>query len=172
MIHQCLQQGRSRAGKHKGMKGSTNSPSCGVLLLSPERELLLCHATGAVYWDIPKGMSEPGETPRDTALREACEETGLELHPERLVELGRFVYRPGKDLHLFAAWTDRIDPANCVCTSQFKSRFGQLMPEVDAFEWTPFAQVPQRCAKNMTKVLTKTLSLEDVWQRVVPRQTT
>jgi 8-oxo-dGTP pyrophosphatase MutT (NUDIX family) len=75
--------------------------SCGVLLLSPQRELLLCHATGAAHWDIPKGLGEPGETPRETAVRETFEETCLRVDPHRLLDLGRLAYRPGKDLHLF-----------------------------------------------------------------------
>jgi hypothetical protein len=37
---------------------------------------------------------------------------------------------------------------------------------VDAFEWTPFERVGQRCAKNMKKVLTERLSLDELWRRV------
>jgi 8-oxo-dGTP pyrophosphatase MutT (NUDIX family) len=144
----------------------TTTTSCGVLLLNPQRELLLCHATGAAHWDIPKGVGEPGETPREAALRETFEETGLRLEPQRLLDLGRLAYRPGKDLHLFAAWSERIDPGTLVCSSQFVDRRGSLVPEADAFEWTPFERVPQRCAKNMVKVLTQTLSLEALWQRL------
>src|SRR5207245_5292990 len=101
---ECLQQCSSRIGKHQGTKGRdmASTTSCGVLLLNPQRELLLCHATGSAYWDIPKGLGEPGEAPRDTAVRETFEETCLRVEPERLLELGRFAYRPAKDLHLFA----------------------------------------------------------------------
>ena len=141
------------------------STSCGVLLLNPERELLLCHATGAAHWDIPKGLGEPGEAPRDTAVREAFEETGLRLQPDRLLDLGHMAYRPGKDLHLFAAWSERLDLGGCHCSSQFTDRRGRWVPEVDAFEWTPFERISQRCAKNMAKVLTDKLSLEEVWRK-------
>jgi 8-oxo-dGTP pyrophosphatase MutT (NUDIX family) len=140
--------------------------SCGVLLLNPERELLLCHATGAAHWDIPKGVGEPGETPRDTAVRETFEETGLRLPPDGLVDLGRMAYRPGKDLHLFAAWSERVDPNTLVCSSRFQDRRGRLVPEADAFEWTPFERVPERCAKNMTKVLMEKMSLDQIWRNV------
>lgn len=142
--------------------------SCGVLLLSPQRELLLCHATGSAHWDIPKGLGEGGETPRETALREMLEETCLRVDPERLQDLGRFAYRPGKDLHLFAMWSERVDLGACVCTSQFRDRRGHLVPEMDAFEWTPFERVAQRCAKSMTAVLTSKLSLDRLWQRLRP----
>jgi putative (di)nucleoside polyphosphate hydrolase len=145
--------------------------SCGILLLNPQRELLLCHATGAAHWDIPKGLGEPGETPRETAVRETFEETGLRLEPDRLLDLGRSVYRPGKDLHLFATWSERIDLSTFVCTSQFRDRRGRLLPEADVFEWTPFERVPQRCAKNMTSVLTAKLSLEEVLGTVRAKET-
>ena len=138
--------------------------TCGVLLLTAQRELLLCHATGASHWDIPKGVADPGESPRETAVRETFEEAGLRLDPQHLLDLGRMAYRPHKDLHLFALRSERLDLAACVCTSQFRDRHGRLVPEADAFEWTPFDRVPERCAKSMTRVLTVERPLDEVWR--------
>ncbi|MEW6703994.1 MAG: NUDIX hydrolase [Pseudomonadota bacterium] len=145
-----------------------STTSCGVLLLDAQQELLLCHATGAAHWDIPKGLAEPGEAPRDAAVRETFEETGLTLAPGSLLDLGRMAYRPGKDLHLFAAWSERFDPRGCVCTSLFKDFRGRMVPEADAFDWVPFERVALRCARSMRRVLTETLSLPDLWQRLKP----
>lgn len=39
--------------------------------------LLLIHELGG-YWGFPKGHSEPGETNIETAMRELCEETGVD----------------------------------------------------------------------------------------------
>jgi hypothetical protein len=39
---------------------------------------------------------------------------------------------------------------------------GRHRPEADAFEWTPFERVPERCARSMTTVLTQKLSLADI----------
>ena len=142
--------------------------SCGVLILSPRHELLLCHATGASHWDIPKGLADPGETPRDAAVRETFEEAGLKLEPQQMLDLGRMPYRPQKDLHLFALWGEQVDPAGCVCTSLFQDRRGRWVPEADAFEWTPFGRVPERCAKSMRILLMERLSLEAIWQQVRP----
>ncbi len=148
---------------------ATPSTSCGVLLLNPQRELLLCHATGAPHWDIPKGLGEPGETPLQSALRETLEETSLRLHADALLDLGLMAYRPGKQLHLFAGWAERFELDALECTSVFRDPRGRLVPEADAFEWTPFERIAQRCAMRMRRVLLETLSLEALWQRVATR---
>ena len=135
---------------------------CGVRVIDRHEEVLLGHATGSAHWDIPKGIPEPDETPRDTAAREVLEETGLRLDPKALLDLGRFAYRPRKDLHLFAILSDRVEPSGCVCSSQFMDRSGRLRPEIDAFEWTPFERVTARCARSMAAVLTGPVSLRAV----------
>ena len=140
--------------------------SHGVLILSADAELLLCHATAGRHWDIPKGMADPGETSAQAALREAREECGLDLDSRALRDLGRFTYRPVKDLWLHAALIERVDPAQCVCSSVFTDRWGRLRPEMDAFRWVRFEDVPAHCAKSMAIVLTTMLSLGDVLERL------
>lgn len=141
--------------------------SHGVLIVSAAAELLLCHATGTRHWDIPKGLADDGEDGVAAAVREAREECGVELEPGTLLPLGRFAYRPDKDLELHAALSERIDPARCVCSSTFVDRFGRLRPEMDAFRWTPFADVGAYCARNMALVLTTRLSLPAVLERLL-----
>jgi len=133
-----------------------------VLLLAADAELLVCHATGGRHWDIPKGIAEPGETSVQTALREAREECGLDVDPRSLCDLGRFSYRPDKDLWLHAALIERVDPSRCVCSTFFTDRWGRRRPEMDAFRWARFAEVPELCARSMTQVLTGKLSLPEV----------
>lgn len=143
--------------------------SCGILLCNPQSELLLCHAAGTPRWDIPKGMAEAGETPEATALRETAEETGLVLSPEDLLPLGRHAYRPGKDLVLFAALSERFDASRCRCHTEFRDRFGRMRPEMDRFAWASFTGVAERCAPAMGKLLTVTLSLPDLLARLEER---
>ncbi len=145
------------------------SLSCGILVLNPRSQLLLCHATGTWVWDIPKGGGEPGETPLQTALRETAEECGLHFAPGDLLELGRYGYRPAKDLHLFATLVDRVDTLDCHCSSHFSDAWGRRRPEMDAFEWTDFDRLHRRCARRMGELLTRTLSLPRLLQQLQQR---
>jgi putative (di)nucleoside polyphosphate hydrolase len=140
--------------------------SHGILILSAAGELLLCHSTGNRHWDVPKGAAVDGESSAEAAARETHEECGLLIDPDRLLALGPFAYRPEKELVLHAVLVERFDSRRCVCTSLFRDRDGRLRPEMDAFRWTPFADVPQRCAKRMTEVLTVATSLPEVLARV------
>ncbi len=140
--------------------------SCGIVIVNPAREVLLCHATGTSHWDIPKGGIEPGETPRETALRETREEAGLIFEPAEIDELGPFRYRRSKSLHLFAALTERFDARRCRCSSHFVDHWGRDRPEMDEFAWTPFERVRLRCARNLGELLTESLPLEQLMRRL------
>ena len=89
--------------------------SCGVVILNPRHELFVCHATGTARWDLPKGVQDPGESTRQTAVRETWEETSLVLDPETLADLGQFEYLAAKRLHLFAirVATDAFQTGDC-----------------------------------------------------------
>lgn len=141
--------------------------SCGILILNPQRELLLCHVTGQDHWDLPKGGQNEGETPLQSALRETREETGLELAAEVLLELGRFEYRAKKDLYLFATLMPRFDVATLCCESHFSEwDTGQRLPEMDGYAWFGFEQVASRCSPKMTAVLQQRLSLPQLLQQL------
>jgi len=162
----------STACPEAGIKRSENwtlamkTTSCGILVCNAQAELLLCHATGGRHWDIPKGAGEAGESPLATARRETAEECGLLFAPADLLELGHFAYRPTKDLHLYAALTERLDTRRCHCSTDFRDRFGRELPEMDAFAWVSFAEVPMRCAKSMAALLDGPLPLPAVLQRL------
>ena len=140
--------------------------SCGILLINPAGELLLCHVTGAWHWDIPKGTAEPGESPIAAALRETREECGHDFGHRPLLDLGRRPYLPRKDLHLFALLTERFDAAGCHCDSHYTDAWGRDRPEMDGFEWTPFDRVHRRCARHMAELLTQSLSLPALLARL------
>jgi len=122
----------------------------------------MCHVTGTAWWDIPKGRQDPGESSLATVIRETREETGLELMPDALVDLGVVYYREDKSLHLFVGHVSRskVEPARCVCTTYFQDgRTGALRPEMDGFAWVAFEDVPRLCAKAMARLLVARLPL-------------
>jgi 8-oxo-dGTP pyrophosphatase MutT (NUDIX family) len=141
--------------------------SCGIVLLTAQRELLLCHVTGQDHWDLPKGGAHAGESPLQAALRETREETGLDLAGERLLDLGRLDYRPKKDLHLFAALVPRLDVAQLCCESRFSHyATGERLPEMDGYDWFGFDRVAQLCTARMAAVLGGRLDLARVLERL------
>ncbi|MGI4982337.1 MAG: NUDIX hydrolase [Janthinobacterium lividum] len=143
--------------------------SAGVVLFNERGEILLCHATETRHWDIPKGMGDPGETPRETALREMREETGIVLAAARLSDLGKFDYRPDKGLHLFGVRTaaGEIDPARCVCVSLFPSlRDGRAIPEMDAFQWVAPADVARFASHSLGRMFEQRLALAALFARL------
>jgi 8-oxo-dGTP pyrophosphatase MutT (NUDIX family) len=132
--------------------------SCGIVVVAPTRELLLCHVTGQRHWDLPKGGVHDGETPEAAALRETREETGLVFTPGELVDLGRFAYTGKKDLHLFAAASERVDPLALCCESTFVERGShRRLPEMDGFGWFAIDRLGELCTPRMTAVLLQAL---------------
>ena len=143
--------------------------SCGVVILSPQREVLLCHVAGQNHWDLPKGGIDAGETPLQAALRETFEETGLRLHAEALFELGRIKYTGKKNLHLFATRMPRIDVSQLRCESRYLDHHtGRRLPEMDGYGWFGFARVPALCTPNMAAVLGGRIDLGRIWLDLAP----
>lgn len=141
--------------------------SCGVVILNPDREVLLCHVTGKNHWDLPKGGIDTGETPLQAALRETREETGLRLAADALLDLGRFAYTAKKDLHLFGAHMPRFDIKQLVCESHYLDRFsGRQLPEMDGYGWFGFDRVDALCTPKMAAVLGQRIGLAHLLDRL------
>lgn len=99
---------------------------------------------GSGWWVPPGGGIEAGEGPRDAAIREAWEETGLRLAPEQLVgPVGERVVRHGYSDRIlvqretfFRVDVERFDPRPQQLTENEKIRkLGE--------RWWPTAQLPQ-----------------------------
>jgi putative (di)nucleoside polyphosphate hydrolase len=69
-------------------------PAVGVMLVNPERKVWVGQRLDSTLeaWQMPQGGLDPGESPREGALRELQEETGIAPH---LVEI---VAQAGREL--------------------------------------------------------------------------
>jgi 8-oxo-dGTP pyrophosphatase MutT (NUDIX family) len=127
--------------------------SCGVIVTDGQR-IVLGHATRSPRWDVPKGVTEPGETLAATAARELLEETGLAVAPEALADLGVHAYLRGKDLALFAWNPPHLpDPETLTCTSRFTLPNGTSLPEFDRFGLFEWDEALLRVGKNLARIL-------------------
>jgi predicted NUDIX family NTP pyrophosphohydrolase len=123
--------------------------SAGILLfriVGGAPEVLLVHPGGPFWarrdagaWSIPKGEYEDGDDPREAALREFSEETGGDLPPIELVDLGSVKQKGGK---LVSAWAAEGDlDADAVrsntFTTEWPPRSGRTaeFPEIDRAGW-------------------------------------
>lgn len=128
-----------RQGKH----------SAGILLFrgtGSETEVLLGHLGGPFWarrdagaWTVPKGECEPGEEPRDAALREFVEELGVAVPPGELLDLGEVRQSGGKVVTVWSLAAD-LDPATVepgTFELEWPPRSGRFreFPELDRVEW-------------------------------------
>ena len=60
-------------------------PGSAIIIRNEEKKILLQGRTDRDKWGLPGGCQDLGENLRDTAIREAYEETGLKLDPEKLI---------------------------------------------------------------------------------------
>lgn len=132
--------------------------SCGIIIVNEQNEIFMGHSTGNKFYDIPKGLLDPGENELDCAIRECKEETSIEIAPSLLQDLGLFSYNKEKNLHLFitSIKKDDIHMNTLVCNSFFEDFYTKkLKPEVDEFKWVSIEKLTEHCAKSMGILLNK-----------------
>ena len=84
--------------------------SCGVVLArQAEAGIVTLMLRAYHHWDFPKGIVEKGEEPMQAALRELCEETGIDETKfewgDRYMETGP--YSRGKTARYYLASTEQ-----------------------------------------------------------------
>jgi 8-oxo-dGTP diphosphatase len=78
-------------------------PCAGALVIRNGKVLLIRRAIEPFrdYWDIPGGFCEVDEHPAETAMREVCEETGLEIELTGLLGLWLDEYAASATLNIY-----------------------------------------------------------------------
>ena len=61
--------------------------AAGMLFANEERQVLLVNPTYKEVWEIPGGVVEALEAPREASIREVEEEIGLQVSPGRLLSI-------------------------------------------------------------------------------------
>jgi len=74
--------------------------NCAVLSFDGSKILLGCRREDGI-WTGPGGRSNEGETPKEAALREMSEETGIVAKPEQLIELSTLTGKGNKPVFCF-----------------------------------------------------------------------
>ena len=78
------------------LRSLLGNPASGAMLLeSQSSELLIVKSNYKGYWSLPGGVIDPGEAPKQAALRETKEEVGLTILPDDTHFVG-VVYRKSR----------------------------------------------------------------------------
>jgi len=118
--------------------------TCGCLLFFEDKFLIVkpFGPSKTVYWSLPKGLLEEGETEQETMIRELFEETNIRITKDDVVfDLGINPYLKNKDIHLFVARIDSL-PEKLKCNSFFEMN-GKQVPEVVKFQWVTTKEAKQ-----------------------------
>jgi 8-oxo-dGTP pyrophosphatase MutT (NUDIX family) len=79
------------------------SPGVAAVIFNSERRVLILKRTRGVYWSLPGGRLDIGESAQDCCLRETLEETGLQTRIVRLISSNtdprRVVHYPDGNVH-------------------------------------------------------------------------
>ncbi len=130
--------------------------SCGVIVIH-EGKVLIQHVSEQPHWDIPKGTQIPGETTRETAIRELAEESGIKVSGDDILELGWYEYNRFKDLFLFMYKADKISLNSLSCSSTFKDSSGISRKEADDYRLVDLDRLTDYTCNSMTKLLDREL---------------
>ena len=132
--------------------------SAGSLIFHKGLMLIVKDREDSKFWNLPKGQTDEGETPWDTALREVWEETNIVIQGPGITskDLGRHKYIPHKkDLHLF-----RVDmPDSWVCPTLEPHTFWgkNNTPEIVDYKWIKLEDYPKYFSVNLCKTMQEAL---------------
>jgi ADP-ribose pyrophosphatase len=93
-------------------------------------------------WELPAGLVEPGELPRDAAARELAEELGFVVPPGALLELGPATFpAPGFIAEMQHFFHVEVDPAS----RRTPSEDGSVLEKDAVIADVPLTELLERC---------------------------
>ena len=131
------------------MSATAETLSCGIVLVREVDDDVVTLLLRAYHnWDFPKGVTEDGEEPLQTACREVTEETSiaeLEFHwVERFMDTGP--YNKGKVARYFLAGTTQSEVVLGI-----SPELGR--PEHNEFRWVSFDEAHDLTAPRVREVV-------------------
>lgn len=123
-----------------------------AIIVKVHDKILACKTTNSLRYDLPKGIAEPDETHLMAALRELCEETGLEPPPGSVTDLCILPYNSEKMIHFFQCELEKVNIDELRCTSFFDFK-GKPLPEVSGYAMMSIDEFMKVTSKSMQKAL-------------------
>lgn len=99
-----------RAGDDAGVRDAPLTVS--LVALWHDDCMLLVFNRQRACWELPGGMIDPGETPRQAAIRELHEESGCQIDDLTFAGLARFALGPEQRAEYAAIYAGRATPGN------------------------------------------------------------
>ncbi len=127
-----------------------------AVLFTDGEKFLVVHPTGfpGNIWELPKGLSDPNESPVETAVREFQEECGLKLNPSNLKYTITFQLHMFKNIKLYLYRVKELPPTNQMhCMSTFKpdklDQVTKTLPEVNGWQYITVNQLSKYVRQGM-----------------------
>jgi len=106
------------------------SPGVAAVIFDADRRVLILKRSRGIYWSLPGGRLDLGESAQDCCVRETFEETGLETRIVRLIASNtdprRVVHYPDGNVHQSFVLCFEAEITGGELTSSFES---------EAFHW-------------------------------------
>lgn len=135
-----------KVGKEFTASDATAGHAAGIVFVAPDGDVLLLRRAStetnyAGHWALPGGKGDDGETPEQTADREATEEMGPIPNGRKKI-LDRRITPNGMAFHTFAQSVD-------------KKFAPTLNDEHSGFAWAPLNQLPEPMHPSVKSTLTE-----------------
>lgn len=116
-------------------------PTVDVVIKNNDDEFLLIYNRDFDAWAFPGGCNEPGLSWQENAAREALEEGGIQIKPEKLALIGNIAgdnfiakYPNGDTTQLFS---------NVFLCEEWDAESNDIdTTEIDAKKWVPISEIP------------------------------